>query len=821
MAKTKISEYSATAANNTDVESVNIAEGCAPSGINNAIREVMSHLKDFQVGSAGDDLTVGGNFSVTGTVTIPDNAISGDKVEGGTINAITINTLSANPTLSAGTANGVTYLNGSKVLTSGSALTFDGSNLGLGVTPSAWGSGIKVLQFANDASLSTHTAGGNLFLNSNAYYNGTNWIYSNSNLASQYQQFIGKHIWYNAPSGTAGNAISFTQTMTLDASGNLGIGTSSPQDTLDITRASGTTAIRIASQGAGSLTWRLASQLVGVANAGFVIRDETNGVNRLAIDGAGNVGIGTNSPTAKLVVSGGGMAVQGNGYPTTGAGWEFYTDTTTGSWAQSFSRTSSAWLDANWNALTHKFSTSGAERVRIDSSGNVGIGTSSPSTYKDSQGTIFVTGSSPNWATIQSRGDGPSGAGNYVSYGGSYSTNPINGARIGLAASGGSGQQGQILFYTKNLDDNSTQPVERVRIDTNGNVGIGTISPTNKLHVVGTAKIEGSTLDLNDAGTFTISQNTTASALILRTATSSYLRFDTNGANERMRIESSGNVGIGTSSTNYKMSVNGTGNFYSGVSGLGRMFLGDPSDTAGYVGLYRSGLGPANSTTAGNGLNFASIDGYTFNTGAVAFGAQTERMRIDSTGDVMIGTTTVTADARLTVVQGNTSLRVVHFENTRNISGDENLRLVLGSNCNNTSSVSLIVTTNGDKLYIYGNGNVVNTNNSYGALSDIKLKENVVDATPKLADLMQVKVRNYNLIGDTTKQIGVVAQELEAVFPGMIDESPDRDSESNDLGTTTKSVKYSVFVPMLIKAMQEQQAIIESLTARVSALEGN
>jgi hypothetical protein len=67
------------------------------------------------------------NLTASGTVTIPDNAISGDKVEGGTINAITINTLSANPTLSAGTANGVTYLNGSKVLTSGSALTFDGT----------------------------------------------------------------------------------------------------------------------------------------------------------------------------------------------------------------------------------------------------------------------------------------------------------------------------------------------------------------------------------------------------------------------------------------------------------------------------------------------------------------------------------------------------------------------------------------------------------------------------------------------------------------------------------------------------------------------
>jgi hypothetical protein len=125
----------------------------------------------------------------------------------------------------------------------------------------------------------------------------------------------------------------------------------------------------------------------------------------------------------------------------------------------------------------------------------------------------------------------------------------------------------------------------------------------------------------------------------------------------------------------------------------------------------------------------------------------------------------------------------------------------------------------GQTVRIFGNGNIVNSNNSYGAISDIKSKENIVDATPKLASLMQVKIRNYNLINSTIKQIGVVAQELETVFPSMIDETPDKDDEGNDLGTITKSVKYSVFVPMLIKAIQEQQALIESLTTRLTALE--
>ena len=79
---------------------------------------------------------------------------------------------------------------------------------------------------------------------------------------------------------------------------------------------------------------------------------------------------------------------------------------------------------------------------------------------------------------------------------------------------------------------------------------------------------------------------------------------------------------------------------------------------------------------------------------------------------------------------------------------------------------------------------------------------------------MKVQVRQYNFKTDQThKQIGVIAQELEQVFPAMVEETADKDMEGNDLGTTTKSVKYSVFVPMLIKAMQELKAEFDAYKA--------
>jgi hypothetical protein len=123
--------------------------------------------------------------------------------------------------------------------------------------------------------------------------------------------------------------------------------------------------------------------------------------------------------------------------------------------------------------------------------------------------------------------------------------------------------------------------------------------------------------------------------------------------------------------------------------------------------------------------------------------------------------------------------------------------------------------------YVYTNGNVENTNNSYGAISDVKLKENIVDAGSQWDDLKALQVRKYNFKeGQTHTQIGLIAQEVELVSPGLVSESPDRDEEGNDLGTVTKSVNYSVLYMKAVKALQEAMERIETLEAKVAALEG-
>ena len=242
------------------------------------------------------------------------------------------------------------------------------------------------------------------------------------------------------------------------------------------------------------------------------------------------------------------------------------------------------------------------------------------------------------------------------------------------------------------------------------------------------------------------------------------------------------------------------------TSGTALVFDGTNFSTTGSATA--TALIPSGSTVPTNGMFLRAANTVAWSTNTA------ERMRIDSSGNLLVGTTD----------NGGAKLKVLGAGNVVCGSFDSNsttltsLELICGAN--NTTQQGLYVYSIANTLtnaIIYSNGNIVNRNNSYGAISDAKLKTNIVDASPKLDDLMQVKVRNYNLIGSETRQLGVVAQELETVFPSMIDESPDLDSKGNDLGTTTKSVKYSVFVPMLIKAIQELSAKVTELESKLNS----
>jgi hypothetical protein len=281
---------------------------------------------------------------------------------------------------------------------------------------------------------------------------------------------------------------------------------------------------------------------------------------------------------------------------------------------------------------------------------------------------------------------------------------------------------------------------------------------------------------------------------VLGTTTNHNQVFITNNS-EKMRLDSSGSLIVGdtaTSASSEKVSIrnnSGTNLILRSTGNAGMRFhnSADNSGNSCQINYY-----------SGTSFSFEAIPAIPM----VFLTTNLERARITSGGDFYVGTTTGT------IGTGNFGV---------NVAQDGG---IFASRNQDGSVVTFYFGGNAGAFRLLGNGNAQNTNNSYGAISDVKLKENIVDASPKLADLMQVKVRNYNLIGDTTKQIGVVAQELETVFPAMVDVTLDKDAEGNDLGTTTKSVKYSVFVPMLIKAMQEQQALITTLTERITALEG-
>ena len=365
--------------------------------------------------------------------------------------------------------------------------------------------------------------------------------------------------------------------------------------------------------------------------------------------------------------------------------------------------------------------------------------------------------------------------------------------------------------------------------DDGTNVGIGTASPTFKLDVTGTLRATGAatftssvTAGSSLSGTNTIFQTNDASGYgvgigyvsgsygyITSQNASSPLVLAINGV-EKIRLTTLGFLGVGTSLPLTTFSINAPNQIVDSYGLISvnttdsqAVNLGGQITLGGVVSgssqtVFAAIAGRKESSTSGEYkgyLQFSTINS-----------SVQERMRITSGGIVCVGTTSPFVGGTSYPMQVKSSSNGAYAAGAVG-AGDANYY-------STSSGIGYhFYADNGStgRFYVLQNGDVRNANNSYGAISDIKLKENIIDATPKLDDLLKVKIRNYNLISDEykIKQIGVIAQELEEIFPSLISE--DIVMNSNE---KIKTIKYSVFVPIIIKAIQELKSELDQLKAK-------
>ena len=423
----------------------------------------------------------------------------------------------------------------------GERMRLDSSgNLGLGVTPSAWGSG-KAIELGQVTGNALWGLGINsLYLVSNARWNGSNYIYTNNGAANLYGAGTGNgtFTWFTAPSGTAGNAISFTQAMTLDASGNLGVGITSPTATLHV-KGGNTNNLKVDNGGQQytEVDWLNNGTIKAVAywdntNSQFLISAQaassslafgTVGTERMRLNSSGNLGIGTSSPATKLHVNTGAA-----GYGITVAA------------SSQTSNTYQFGIDSSSNLAIYD-TNAAAQRVVLSPSGNLGLGVT-PSAWVGATGFDFSAVASLEGSSTQS-----------IISANQYNNNGTRIYKTTAAATFYRQTTGQHQWFNapSGTAGNAISFTQAMTLDASGNLGLGTTSPVSNGSTFATLSLNGSNggaQHFMSAGSTVMQLYNDANAFFLNASSGKSIIFQT-ASTERARITSGGDLLVGTTST--------------------------------------------------------------------------------------------------------------------------------------------------------------------------------------------------------------------------------------------------------------------------------